>query len=273
MPDHSQGRPRKVARGTISVALVLALSGALFAANARLTRDSEERRPHDLVDLARLEESRNQRLTDEAVALRAEVADLLDAQTSTTGLRLPATSDAERVASAKIPVTGAGLTVRLDDAPQRSTSANVDLDSLVVHQQDIQAVMNALWAGGAEAMTLMGQRVISTSAVRCIGAVVYLHGLRYSPPYVIEVIGDPDRLQAALAKDPVIDRYQDYVDTYGLGWSVATQDALELPAYEGPADLAHAAVPQGVEVMSHDVAAAPRKQTTLPRGTSDEDDR
>ncbi|WP_082812653.1 DUF881 domain-containing protein [Cellulomonas timonensis] len=272
MPEHSHGRPRRVARGTISVALVLALSGALFAANARLTRDSEERRPHDLVDLARLEESRNQRLTDEAVILRAEVAELLDAQTSTSGLQLPAASVAEQVAAAKMPVTGTGLTVRLDDAPVR-TSASVDADSLVVHQQDIQAVMNALWAGGAEAMTLMGQRVISTSAVRCIGAVVYLHGLRYSPPYTIEVIGDPARLQAALAKDPVIDRYQDYVDTYGLGWSVAVQDSLELPAYEGPADLAHAAVPEGVEVLSRDVVAAPRTRTALPRGSSDEDDR
>ncbi len=272
MPEHSPGRPHRVARGTISVALVLALSGALFAANARLTRDGEERRPHDLVDLARLEESRNQRLTDEAVALRAEVAVLLEAQTGTTGLQLPTPSDAEQVASAKLPVTGAGLTVRLDDAPVR-TSASVDADSLVVHQQDIQAVMNALWAGGAEAMTLMGQRVISTSAVRCIGAVVYLHGLRYSPPYTVEVIGDPERLQAALEKDPVIDRYRDYVDAYGLGWSVAVQDRLELPAYEGPADLAHAAVPDGVEVLSAADAEMVDDRVTLPRRSADEDGR
>lgn len=245
MPDHSHRRSFRAARGTISVALVLALSGALFAANARLTRNSEERRPQNLVDLARLEEGRTQRLTDEAVALRAEVATLLDEEARISGLRLPTPDDTEQVVSAKAPVTGSGLIVRLDDAPIRGTTANVDADLLVVHQQDIQAVMNALWAGGAEAMTLMGQRVISTSAVRCIGTVLYMHGLRYSPPYTFEVIGDPDRLLAALEQDRVVSRYRDYVDAYGLGWSVSVQDKLELPAYEGPTDLAHARVPEG----------------------------
>ena len=55
-----------------------------------------------------------------------------------------------------------------------------DNDDLVVHQGDVQAVVNALWAGGAEAMSIMDVRVISTSAVRCVGNTLLLHG-RSSP--------------------------------------------------------------------------------------------
>ena len=91
------------------------------------------------------------------------------------------------------PWSGPGVTVRLEDAPTDSPRRDeVSPDVLVVHQQDLQAVMNALWAGGAEAMELMDQRVISTSAFQCVGNVLKLHGRLYSPPYVVRAIGDPD---------------------------------------------------------------------------------
>ena len=90
------------------------------------------------------------------------------------------------------PVTGPAVTVTLNDArslPGKEPSA-VPPDYLVVHQQDVQAVVNALWSGGAEAMTLQGQRVISTSAVRCVGNTLLLHGIVYSPPYTVQAIGN-----------------------------------------------------------------------------------
>ncbi len=57
-------------------------------------------------------------------------------------------------------LAGPGITVVLDDAATQPSDPNVDLNQLVVHQSDLQAVVNALWAGGAEAMTIAGQRVI-----------------------------------------------------------------------------------------------------------------
>ncbi|HEU5045681.1 MAG TPA: DUF881 domain-containing protein, partial [Nocardioidaceae bacterium] len=81
------------------------------------------------------------------------------------------------------PVTGPGLTVTLDDAPSGViSSADTNPNNLVVHQQDIQAVANALWAGGAEAMTIQGQRVIATTGIKCVGNTVVLHDVPYSPP-------------------------------------------------------------------------------------------
>ena len=86
----------------------------------------------------------------------------------------------------------------LDDAPSSVAANGIEPDLLVVHQEDIQAVVNALWSGGAEAMTIQGQRVIST-AVKCVGNTVVLHGIPYGPPYEISAIGDQARLRAALA--------------------------------------------------------------------------
>ncbi len=120
---------------------------------------------------------------------------------------------------------------------------------LVVHQQDIQAVMNALWAGGAEAMTLMDQRVISTSAFRCVGNVLRLQGQVYSPPYVVQAIGDPKRLKAALAASETVQAYIEDADQVGLGWSVDSHDELLLPAFAGSTELQYAAVPPGTTVL------------------------
>ena len=85
---------------------------------------------------------------------------------------------------------GPGLRVTLTDAPKSVDPGGEDPNLLVVHQQDIQAFVNALWAGGAEAIALQGQRLISTTGIKCVGNTVLLDGVPYSPPYVIEAIGD-----------------------------------------------------------------------------------
>src|SRR5262249_50014238 len=98
-------------------------------------------------------------------------------------------------------VHGPALTVELNDAPRtagESMPQGATADDLVVHQQDVQAVVNALWAGGAEAMTIMGVRVISTSAVRCVGNTLLLQGRVFSPPFVITAVGDTSGMQHAL---------------------------------------------------------------------------
>ena len=145
----------------------------------------------------------------------------------------------------------------------------------MVHQQDIQAVMNALWAGGAEAMEIMDQRVISTSAIHCAGNVLRLHGRIYSPPYDIRAIGDPDRLRRALTASPAVQLYVRDADDVGLGWSLSDSSAsspLELPAYSGPTDLQAAEVPAGTEILPglDEAEARERDQSSRARGRATE---
>lgn len=251
MTERSHRAHRRVARGTVSVTVVLALSGALFAANAKFARANDaQRHPQDLRELAIAEVARVESLTSEVDALRGQVDALTEAAAAASGTEIVDPPTRYRIESGSVPVAGTGLTVTLDDAPQDQPGLEgISPDVLVVHQQDIQAVMNALWAGGAEAMSLMGQRVISTSAFRCVGNVLRLQGRVYSPPYVIQAVGDPDLLRAALAESPEVNAYRADAASVGLGWSVESDDDLLLDAYAGSTDLRWASVPEGTEVL------------------------
>ena len=142
-------------------------------------------------------------------------------------------------------VRGPAITVVLSDAPEEEIDRAVEegevtADQLVVHQQDIQAVVNALWSGGAEAMTLQKQRVISTTGIKCVGNTVVLHGVPYAPPYEITAIGDLDALRTALDSSDYIAGYKTYVDAHNLGYEVSTDDDVTMPAYAGSSDLRYA---------------------------------
>jgi len=93
----------------------------------------------------------------------------------------------------------------------------------------------------AEALQIMDQRVISTSAVRCVGATLILQGRVYSPPYHVTAIGDPQRLTEALDTSTGVQLYRYYADTYGLDYGTEQLDDVRLPGYDGSLDLLHAA--------------------------------
>ncbi|KRD43489.1 hypothetical protein ASE38_04420 [Cellulomonas sp. Root930] len=251
MTDHPHRARRVVARGTLSVALVLALSGALFAANAKFARASGDRHPQDLRELVQVETDRVARLATEVDALRADVDDLTTSENAAGGSPPGTPGTGYVVEGGLVPVVGPGVTVQLEDAPTDSPRRDeVSPDVLVVHQQDLQAVMNALWAGGAEAMELMDQRVISTSAFQCVGNVLKLHGRLYSPPYVVRAIGDPTELRRALLASPAVQSYLRDAADVGLGWSVIdAEEPLALGAYSGATELTSASVPDGVEIL------------------------
>ena len=243
-------RARRVGlgRGAVSVGLVLGLSGLMFTVNARSTGDDEGRHPQNLRELTQKQATTVQQLSAEVDELRSEVERLTAEQNALAGRPVVAVGAGDLVAGGSTPVSGRGLRVALDDAPFDVRNEDVRPDLLVVHQQDIQSVMNALWAGGAEAMGLMDQRVVSTTGVQCQGNVLRLHGRMYSPPFVITAIGDPDRLRASLADDPAVSTYVRHAGELGLGWDVETR-AIDLPAYSGATELTWARVPDDVEVL------------------------
>ncbi|UZN03388.1 DUF881 domain-containing protein [Cellulomonas sp. S1-8] len=249
--DTRPTRPRRrgLGRGAVAVGLVLGLSGLLFTVNARSTSAGEARHPQDLRELTEQKAATVERLSLEVDALRSQVETLAAEQNALAGLPVVTAGAGALVAGGSVPVAGRGLVVRLDDAPVDSRREDVNPDMLVVHQQDIQSVMNALWAGGAEAMGLMDQRVVSTTGVQCQGNVLRLHGRMYSPPFVITAVGDPDLLRAALDDDLAVSSYIRDAGELGLGWHVEDRTDLALPAYSGATELTWAHVPDDVEVL------------------------
>ena len=202
----------------------------------------------DLADLIR-EQARHAAVgTDQVQQIRAEVDRLTALRGNDDGRvrQAKAAADQLKVLAGLTRISGPGLLVALDDArrdPGLPLPAGVSPDDLVIHQQDVQAVVNALWAGGAEGIQVMDQRLLSTSAVRCVGNTLILGGRVYSPPFTVTAVGNTVQLRAAMDRSPGLISFRQWVDAVGLGYQVTTSRSLTVSAYEGPLALMHARTP------------------------------
>lgn len=130
------------------------------------------------------------------------------------------------------PLTGAGLEVVLGDALQVPNS--VDPDSYLIHDYDLQIVVNALWRGGAVGMAINSERIVNTSSIRSSGTAILVNSRPLGSPYRIKVIGFPKKLIKALLQDNDAKRFfLDYKQQYGLIAEYKVLKKITLPAYKG----------------------------------------
>jgi uncharacterized protein YlxW (UPF0749 family) len=243
-PTPSSSRPvhRTVALRVLSAG-VFALAGLIFWTSFDTAKGVDIRSDDPLPKLSdnvRAKSGHNGQLEKQVAGVRQDV-DRLTRQ----GSGIPA-ADRERIdalaaAAGTAPLAGPAVRVTLDDAPPNATALvpgvpDPQPNDLVIHQQDLQAVVNALWQGGARGVQVMDQRLISTSAVRCVGNTLILQGRVYSPPYRVTAVGDQRKLRQALAASPAIQNYLQYVQAYGLGWTVDERGRVTLPGYAGSVD-------------------------------------
>lgn len=127
------------------------------------------------------------------------------------------------IAAGTVPVAGPGIVVTLDDSSAASSAERIQ-------DFDLQVLVNALWAAGAEAVAVDGQRLSPTTAVRNAGEAVLVNLTPLSPPYVVEAIGDPTDLQVRLARTRASGHLAVLRDTYGISVRIETADSLELGA-------------------------------------------
>jgi uncharacterized protein YlxW (UPF0749 family) len=231
----------------LAVPVAFACAGALFVTSAGAAHGGDLRGGSrtDLSELIQSQEQRVAEATGRVAKLRAQVrAATRDAASNDQHVGAEQRrSDALAAAAGLGPVHGPGVRVTLADAPRsadRVLPEGASPDDLVVHQQDVQAVVNALWAGGADAVQIMDQRVIVTSAVRCVGSTLILQGRVYSPPYTITAIGDPTRLHRALDAAEGVQVYRYYVDQFGLTYETQTLGDVRIAGFTGSLELLYA---------------------------------
>lgn len=227
---------------SLGVAVVGVLAGLMFATNASLFADSPGRQPMNLQQLVRSENDRLEETNTEVRDLQAQVDQLVGEQSRAN----PdvAASPELSFASGRTGAEGGGVTVSLWDSPLiHDIPEGFHADDLLVHEQDLWAVLNALWVGGAEAVTVQGHRVGPLTDIRCVGNVLLLDGYTYSPPYTLSAIGEPDELRAALEESESVSAYRTYVDAVSLGWSFEEEESLTMPAIEGGLSMQYARVP------------------------------
>jgi uncharacterized protein YlxW (UPF0749 family) len=231
-------------RGSVwrfGVPVVCLLAGLLLSATYSVSGGDEIRRSDAprLVDLVREAQQSVDRLTAQRDSL-ATTMDTHHGGSPGADAALAAITDKSArlaVDAGLDPMRGPGLVVTLNDAQRDAEGRfprDASPDDLVVHQQDIEAVLNALWSAGAEGIQMQDQRIIVTSAPRCVGNTLLLNGRTYSPPYVVTAIGDPGAMQAALAASPLVTLYKQYVMRFGLGYSEEPRAEVELVEHTEP---------------------------------------
>jgi uncharacterized protein YlxW (UPF0749 family) len=217
------------------VPVVCMLAGLLLAATHGVSGGSEIRRSDAprLVDLVREAQQSVDRLSAERDSLVSTIDNHHGGSPSADAALAAITNRSEKLAvdAGLDPMRGPGLVVTLNDAQRDAEGRfprDASPDDLVVHQQDIEAVLNALWSAGAEGIQMQDQRIIGTSAPRCVGNTLLLNGRTYSPPYVITAIGDAAAMQTALAAAPLVTLYKQYVVRFGLGYAEQPSAAVQL---------------------------------------------
>lgn len=222
--------------GGVAVFVVVALTGFLLSTNVRVNRTADV--TSDTADLVEQGVDEANQLQQDVSDLTEQVANLTDAlKADGSGVTRRQDKDSSNVdSSLMLPaLSGSGVTVTLDDSPLWENAVNnngttANINDYVIHQQDVESVVNALWAGGADALMIMDQRVLFNSAVICSGNVLSLHGKKYSPPFTISAIGDPQRLRAALNDSEAITILKQYVTAFGIGYKVENAEDLQFPA-------------------------------------------
>ena len=186
------------------------------------------------------------RLSRQATGLREELA---DTRASALGIDAAGRALAERLArvglqSATVPVEGPGVVVTLDDPDPDGERSAADLEQGRVRDTDVADAVNALWAAGAEAVAVNGQRLTALTAIRSAGAAIQVDLLPLTPPYEIRAIGDRATLELGLLDGPTGRRLTTYASAYGLRLDVRRSDELRLPGAADPTLRAVAPAPE-----------------------------
>lgn len=222
-------------RGSAALLVVLAFAGLVLTVAAGQTRTNAPavaQARNDLIDRVRTQTDQADELQGRLVALRAEVDGARDGALAATSAGSAARSDLERLSALAgiSPVRGPGIKVVVDDAPAGATRAGGGSGRVL--DTDLQRLLNGLWAAGAEAVSVNGQRLTQLTAVRSAGDAILVAYRPLSPPYEVLAIGNPNDLEVDFVDGPG-GRWFKTLEGFGIRFAVTAADDLRLPGASG----------------------------------------
>jgi uncharacterized protein YlxW (UPF0749 family) len=237
--------PRSRWRGGVLVALTMMVAGLLVAVTyseaAGSAKGREQVRSALIGDIDR-ETGVSDGLTRDLEKLRTQVNTTRDKALAATSVGQTALDDLARAeeASAAVPVRGPGLLVTLANADPQAAGDPVGRGSSgsdprgSVRDGDLQLVVNALWAAGAEAVSINGERLGPTTTIRFAGEAVLVDFRPVTNPYQVSAIGNPDTLSSRFLASPEVGSLAVISKSFGLRFEFAQEDHLTLPAASPP---------------------------------------
>jgi uncharacterized protein YlxW (UPF0749 family) len=226
-------------------ALVVGFLLTAGIAVGRTEADAIDERKEGLIAVIRDRQDHVTELERELEQLRGQVAEV-EAHSGPRAGALQRTVARVEEAAGLLGISGPGVRVTMDDA--RSSCRGAQPQDCRIQDADLQLAVNALFAAGAEAVAVGGERVIATTAIRGAGGSVLVNYRVLAPPYVVEAIGDPDGLLARFGESELAADFAAWTEVFGLGFSVEAVEELALPPYGGGLRLEHAVIAETVGV-------------------------
>jgi uncharacterized protein YlxW (UPF0749 family) len=237
----ARGRVRIRSGWILSMALALGALGFVAAAqwNSEVQRTSYTTSAQQVLAAQAIRlEAEQEVLRSQLAAVEAELADIQHAsEGSQTALALVnADLEETRLAGGLSEVTGPGVVVEIADS-RRIVPVGENPANYIVLADDLRDLVNALWHSGAEAITINGERLVSTTSIYGVGSSVLVNTAFLSPPFRIEAIG-PGELQQRFETDPAyLGRVAQRIEAFDLEYAIVSDAELRLPAFVGPTSL------------------------------------
>lgn len=206
----------------IMVMIVAAILGFMLATQIKTTERQKTinvQRAEELTERLRSVEQQRDDLAKEIERLQANSSD--DALET----------EVERLKefAGEVPLEGKGIQLILDDS-KVTAQVGENPNLYIIHDDDLLRVINELRAAGAEAISINGERLVSTSEIRCAGPTLSVNNNRSAPPYVILAIGNPSNLASALKlRGGVLDTFK----FWGIQAELTMPEVVKIPAFKG----------------------------------------
>lgn len=171
-------------------------------------------------------------LKREITDLRNRIAEYEESASKTSGFTDAMKKELEKVrmAAGLVGGYGPGVVITLDDSNVPKQPGE-DPNLFLVHDEDLLKVINELFAAGAEAVSVNGQRIATNSEIRCVGPTIIVNSAKLVPPFIIQAVGDPHTLETSLKmRGGVIESLQ----VFGIQVNIKKHENIEMPAYSGP---------------------------------------
>lgn len=214
----------------ISITLVCLLFGLLFTSNLKTQLQEfnpAAARNKTLVNVIKTQEQKNRELEAEIAKNRASVENYHKNASGKTELE-PIKKDLDwlNFSAGLTKVAGPGIIITVDDQEKARTAK--DPEFYMIHYSSILYIVNDLRAAGAEAVSVNGDRVVSSTDIRCAGNIILVNTHRLAPPYEIRAIGDIEQLEAAAH----LGEYS-ILEMGNFPVTLAKRDHIIIPAYKG----------------------------------------
>ncbi len=218
---------------TLTAALLVLgflIAAQLSAEGPRIRYTSQERAP--LIETVLGQQTEQDALKAQILDVRAQLA-AAEAQLPASAAQekvLNAALEQARISSGLVQLAGTGLVFRLEDAESGSGSGGADG---LVTARDVRIIVQELWLAGAEAVSVNGERITTTTAILDIGNSILANSAYLAPAYEIRAIGSPDLYGRVTSGASFVDFVQRRVGPSGLRLSFAELDSVTVPAFAG----------------------------------------